>query len=384
MLPYSQVTVTTGGSPGARRFVLAAMLLGSVCLSVPSAVLGQNPPTVTTTDAYGNAQAGALQRRNIGSYANETQFQALRGFQERNRRSFQRGGLTPFSLRANYELNTGGGLWQDVRRALSLRGNPIWGEAGGRTGRLEAFRRFGGFGARVGENQAGDLLSILGRSSSLTQANALNAPIDRAMWRLGTAGGFASLQSERPMIIEDVPDLPEDAPTLGEHIRRQTQLNLERSLELGWEAFTDGEFRRSLRYFQAAAIQGRDEAEPAVGEVLSYLLSGSISAATVNLRQLAGRLDNPFMVELPPRLRGRLADDQVLVRSLLITRRFSETNADTPEAVGLHVFFLWFSGQQDEAIRVAQTLPGIAPLSPFASWPEKLETALQTIWVPGS
>ncbi|MGB0715910.1 MAG: hypothetical protein ACPGXK_08530 [Phycisphaerae bacterium] len=359
-----------------------------VCLcaavwGVPTAFAQTQSISVSQTDAYGNVRPAFLERRETGLFATQAQFDALRSFQERGRRNFNRGGQTPFTLAASRELNTGGGIWQDARRIFALRADPVWGVAGGRTDRFTAFRRFGGFDTRQDEGQPAELLDILGRSNALTQANALNAPIDRAMWRLGTSSGFASLTAERPFSPEEVEEVPVEAPTLGEHVRQRTQFNLENSLERAWEAFGDGEYRRSLRLFQAASILGRDEGEPLVGEALSHLLSGSVSAATVHVRQLARRLDNPFMVELPPRLRNRLADDAILVRSLLITRRFSEANADTPEAVGLHVFLLWFAGQQEDAIRIAGTLPGVGPLTPFADWPEKLETALQTIWVPG-
>ncbi len=124
---------------------------------------------VSRTDPYGNARSTYLERRRIGSFMNDVQREATRGYQGSGRRLNRRGGYADFVL--------GGDLFRP-RRSSPLR-YPYPGAAVPAVIR-RTYAQYGGFERREAGAPAGDIESAIMRRWNLLDATSLNAPVHRA------------------------------------------------------------------------------------------------------------------------------------------------------------------------------------------------------------
>jgi len=230
------------------------------------------------------------------------------------------------------------------------------------------------------QNTLRDFIDELDRAGELTRANAGLAPIERAMWRLGS-GGLAEFARDRPFEIGDAEPIPEDALSLSEHLRVRVSQTADQAIRTGWARFSEGAYRAALRAFEAAGDLRRGDVESAQAAILCHLMLDSQRAAAVALRQLARQPVNPFLTRLE--LDDRLPEDASLESALVSVRRFAESSAGVPEIVALNAYVTWLTGGRAEAIRIARTLPAIAPDSAFADWPENMEQAGQAFELTG-
>jgi hypothetical protein len=368
------------------RFVALGLGPLALLMIAQPALARQASGPVTRTDRYGNARPVYSNRRPQGLYQSATQRRALRGYQSIGRRSNSRGGLVAFSLQTDRSFSARA---RQLRMRSAMPGfektmlqPSLMARTGATTPQMaRAFQRYGGFDERRGSQAPADIAGLLSRKTDLTNANASNAPIDRAMWRRGTAGGLASYSKDRPFEVSELPLIPDGAPSMGDHVRRRVIDNAAVSRDTGWERFKDGEFRGAMRAFQAAYTLDPQDVESQIAASLCYLFSGSTRAAAVAVRKIARSVENPFMYDLD--LAQRLENPGVVLNAKINTQRFVEAAPDIVEAAALQVFLLWHIGERDEAQRLSQALPAISPGSAFANWPAKLSEALTSYGITG-
>ncbi|MFQ5461187.1 MAG: hypothetical protein ACE5E5_01025 [Phycisphaerae bacterium] len=372
----------TRGQPGCYRSMVACAcgLLASI-----TPAFGQTE-TFNATDRYGNVRARYSERRSAGLFQNSTQRQALRGFQANNRRPNNRGGLVPFSLSTNRTFAYGARQAQ-YRRALQFQNASVYQpNLMAKTGIVRpsqryAFERYGGFAPRKGGNRAGDLGTILARPSALTQANALNAPVDRAMWRRGSMGELAGFASDRPFEVPEVADLPEDAPTLAEQVHVRVSLRNEATRASGWDRFVDGDYRPAARAFEGAYVLQPSDHEARLGEFFSFLCLGATRSCGALVKKIAEVVPNPFLYNL--QFPDRLASPDQKRELLILVQRFAEADRGAAYAKAVQTLVLWHLGERAAARDAAHELALLAPDTPFADWPEKVAIAQRAFGLTG-
>ncbi len=366
-----------------RRVASLACALGLLAPIAPS--FGQTE-TFNATDQYGNARARYSERRSAGLFQNSTQRQALRGFQDFNRRSNNRGGLVPFSFSTNRSFSYGARQAQ-YRRALQFQSASLYQpNLMAKTGIVRpsqryAFERYGGFAPRSGARGASDLGTILARPSALTQANGLTAPVDRAMWRRGSEGELAGYARDRPFEVPEVADLPEGAPTLSEQVHVRVSLRNEATRARAWDRFEDGAYRPAARAFEGAYVLLPNDHEARLGAFFSYLSLGATRSCGALVKKIAIVVPNPFLYNL--QLSDRLASPDQEREMLILVQRFADAEASEAYAKAVQTLVLWHLGERDAAEDAARTLAALAPDSAFAEWPEKLAIAQRAFSLTG-
>jgi len=378
----SSIPAGTRGQPGHCRSAVACAcgLLASI-----APAFGQTE-AFNATDQYGNVRARYSERRSAGLFQNNTQRQALRGFQDINRRTNNRGGLVPFSFSTNRSF-TYGARQAQYRRALQFQSASLYQpNLMAKTGIVRpsqryAFERYGGFGSRKGAGRALDLGTILARPSALTQANALNAPVDRAMWRRGSTGELAGFASDRPFEVAEIADLPEDAPTLAEQVHMRVSLSNEATRARGWDRFGDGAYRSAARAFEGAYVLQPGDDEARLGAFFSYLCLGSTRSCGALVKNIARVVPNPFLYNL--KLSERLASPDQTRELLILVQRFAEVEGGAAYAKAVQTLVLWHLGERDAAREAASSLATLAPDSAFAGWPEKMAIAQRAFHLTG-
>ncbi len=365
--------------PKSRWSALVLCVLGVTAWAMP-AHAQQDNSAVSRTDQYGNAVSQFNMRRQVGSFQNSVQRSALRGFQDTGRRRYRRGGLTPFSLRADrsrasFASNVYARRAVDTRLGFSIP-NPLAGLAGTPLVAQRAFNQYGGFERRRGSGTPGDLTTILARQHTMTQANALNAPLYRALWSTGTGGAqrprsVAAL--EVPFERVDVPDASAGAKPLDQSLNlRVTDAYTKLRVE-GWARFGAGEYRRAVRAFEAGVSMSPHDYESRLGELFSHVSLGAMRTSAILVATWARRDSNPLLHATDMTARYASVEEARALR--LRTLQFAEANPEAPSAQALYVLVLWCLGDEDEAAASAAVLGRNHPNSAFADWPLKLREA---------
>ena len=335
---------------------------------IPHEATAQNVTThynpASRTDMYGNARPAADERRLVGLFQNKIQREALRGYQYAGRRANRRGGLIQFAFRS------------DRARWSSLRGRaPVPSVSPGAISPAmqQAFLRYGGFGRRAGQRQAGDIAMVLGRRTALIQATSLNAPVRRAMWELGSTSGLLTPMVSTPLGQTEVVEPSQDASTLDQALRHGVLRSYLRSRADGWTWFAEGNYRRAARAFETAALLEPADFESRIAEMFCYLSLGAMRTSARLLEQLARRDPNPFLHDIDIANRYGAVERSREVR--LRTRLFAQANAGVASAEALHIFTLWHFGERDEAVGAAAGSSRDLTGSVYADWPAKISAA---------
>lgn len=243
---------------------------------------------------------------------------------------------------------------------------------------MEAFRSYGGFGERRKlEARPGDLNEALQRRNDLVEATSLYAPVVRAnLENASVAGLRASLElAPLPQLTRPLPESAEiDPPTLVEKFSRRIDSAYERKLEEAWFYFRDGDYRKAVHSFKAAAGLGDESLECELGQLFCNVSMGAPRTAVAVLARIARDHENPFLYELDVAGRyGRRVDVDILKARA----RFQATaTRDNPALLALSTMVFWYLGEVEEARSTVSALRTEGRGTVFAKWPDRLEEAI--------
>lgn len=342
----------------------------AVCLwSRTAAAQTTNPyPPMSTVDAYGNVRPHYRDRRSVGLFQNDTQREALRGYQDLDRRVNRRGGFRSFALPSDYRRS---------RRPRSTIGAGYFQPFGSLSAsQRRAFAQYGGFGRRVGSRDPDDISTIFARRQALIAATALNAPLHRAFLDTGAGFGIRStLQPQRAGIVQqEETKTATPASSLDQWLRTEVDRLHERVREEARRWFREGHYRRAARVFETITVLEPSDAESRIGQIFCYLLMGQLRTAQAVFGQLNRRDDNLFLHKLNltyPELASGAHARQLRIQAQL---RAGIRGAN-PDFRALHILVLWYLGKQDEAIQAAIMLDRDSPGLPYADWAAKMQVA---------
>jgi len=337
-------------------FALPALLAG-----VAFAQVAPDAGMETPVDAYGNARPLYRERRDIGLFQNDVQRNALREYQDLGRRENRRGGEFPFSFPGDFGLR--------FRNPAPI--DPFHGGVLPFSTR-KAYERYGGFGQRAGRATEGELGTILGRRQAILTATSGTAPVQRSLWQHGVG---AVLADPRRDIATEAPsggDTPSEASTLAEKLNR-TSREMARELRASArKQLQDGDFRLAAQSFESVYTVNPADFDSRVREFFCYLALGSTRTAQVLLQALVRRDANPFdqQVDLAAEIGNPSVTREIRVRTSMV----AQVNEST-DAAALHAFILWYLGDREESLLVAEEIAGNDPASEYAGWPEKMRAA---------
>ncbi|MCH7591831.1 MAG: hypothetical protein IH989_03490 [Planctomycetes bacterium] len=337
-------------------------------------VLRSETPT-SVFDAYHNVRPHYAERRTVGSYQNETQRAALRGFQMQDRRENRRGGLSPFSLLSDRlaAVRSGAG---SISALLSGRGAFSPARAG-------AFSRFGRTGRDSVAQPVGTAEAAVARRRLLMAGSSRNEPIYRALQRLrGRGAGAHRTIATAPLIPADRETPQPSGTEISLHDFLQTQADLDRSRlrREAWEHFRTGEYMRAARAFDIATSLDASDNTSRTGEMLCHVIVRANHTALAVFRELVrhggdlfgqvlGGADSSDAASLfgdPQRALALQTDAQVRSGP-------SQTN---PDARAMYLLVLWYLGETSEAQRGAVAFAREDPKSPYAGWPAEMQRVL--------
>lgn len=359
-----------------RRILLGAVAIGvMVCATTkPTVAQMARPATRTSTfDLYNNARPSYLERRQIGLFQNVTQRSLLRGFQSTNRRVNRRGGVLPFSLGGDRLRAAAVGSGLLSRRSLG-------GEAFSLS-RAGAFDRFGN--RQSSSLPVGTAAAAIERRRNLLAGSSRNAPIFRALQRMGRTGLGAQRTLEETPFVQAQPETPEpDEPQTALHDFLNARADLDRSRlrSEAWEDFRSGKYLDAARSFATATRLDPSDNVSRTGELLCHVIVKMHRTALVVFNELVRHDENLFGHALEGsgvKSAAPLFGDPGQVGRLRSAARLrtgpSESNLDVR---AMHLLMLWHLGETSEAQRGAVALSRDFPASPYAAWPGKMRGAI--------
>jgi len=331
---------------------------------------------ISGIDAYGNATAYWLNRRQIGAF--QTEGQALRTS------GYQAPGRLPDRRPMFYDMQAAGFKTANLAPHL-VDPDQLWRE---RVRWNQVFEVYGGFGQRTSQVEPPNTQRLLRRSNVMFEALGNRGPVERATLR-GTTGRapIPSLggDPQRMLGLEPPPTASEplshfvDERMAGAHTLAVAE---------GWEQFAEDNFHEARRRFAGAVALRPDDHASRIGALFSHLALQHLSSARQALRSIATGDSNPFRHELnvaerlgaeewPQRLRT-ISESyaQVYLSRLEEVRQSAELNEEiVAEASALHVFVLWYLGFEDEARAAGNTLARSFPDTVYAQWPALMQAA---------
>ncbi|MFH0982434.1 MAG: hypothetical protein V2A79_12980, partial [Planctomycetota bacterium] len=122
----------------------------------------------------------------------------------------------------------------------------------------------------------------------------------------------------------------------------------------GWERFHDGQYREAVECFAAAEVANPADPQAAIGTVFAAVADRSGALADSVLERLLARGTGVFAMELD--VRTKLADPELITQRVANVSRMARQNLDAVSLQAMSAFLLWFTGQHDEALRVADRI----------------------------
>jgi hypothetical protein len=354
-------------------------LVGSIVLALMLLIGGPVGPTFaqgvpeyyspsSRTDRYGNARPAVRERRLMGLFANEAQRQAMRGYQNVNRRTNRRGGLIPFALPVDRPWRA------PVLRPTSVATIGAYSSVGGAPSSAQrAYRRYGGFNSRIGQGEADNIGGLLARRSDLIQATSMNAPIHRASLERGSPGLLMALPPSVPAEGVGAIEPGAGGVSLEESLRRGVVQSYLGSRSAGWARFGEGRYRRAARSFETATLLEPADNESRVGELFCHLSLGAMRTSVGLLGRLARRDPQPFRHELNVAERYGSPEDARAIR--LQTQLFAQGSEGVADAQALYLFVLWHLGDKEAAMTAAKGISRDLAGSVYADWPDMMAEA---------
>lgn len=352
--------------------VSARALIASVMFA-PSAARAQNSYSpINVFDPYGNARGVDVDRRSVGTFQNDVQERALRGFQDTDRRGRQRGESNPFILPGDVPLFR--------PPPATANANELFPGATTAASARKSYAMYGGFEPKVESPETGgEAIEAMTRRRMLIEATTVNAPIHRSLTRDASAYGLRRQIEQTPFDASLADEPP--TRTVVEGLRHGVERAYERTRTEAWAWFREGEYRRAARAFETAGMLNRSDQAAAIGEIVSYwsLAPEAPRTPIAILGQLMRRGGNPFSHDL--NLAGAYPDLQTAQRMMIRAKLQAAPDDVNAQVAALDALVLWYLGERTEALLVADKLGRRPAGAAFAEWPTKMREAMNA---PGS
>ena len=138
-----------------------------------------------------------------------------------------------------------------------------------------------------------------------------------------------------------------------------------RAISDGWEYYQEGQFGAAIRQFKAAEACDRTDPEAALGIIASSVAHHNNASAQTALSRAITRAPGLFELEID--LHDKHPEPQVLAEYVATLGLVVRKNPDDDSFAGMHAFLLWFTGQQTEALLVADRIYEEHRSSPYAA-----------------
>ena len=201
----------------------------------------------------------------------------------------------------------------------------------------------------------------------LTNQLGNTAPVRRRGrdWQIRDALAQQSLDNAPPpeSYLENAANRRSYSEMLAERIAAEHA----RAIKEGWQFLSAGNYRQAILCFEAAETANRDDPEAAVGIICAAITDKHPSyqlAYTVLLRVI-GRGRVVFDVDID--LRDKHSDPDSVTHMVGSIQRLARQSPADLNLAAMSAFLLWFSGERDEALRVADRIHEEHRTSPFAS-----------------
>lgn len=317
-------------------------------------------------DAYGNASDAAPLYRPLDIYQNPVQSKALQ-LHNLGLRPQRRGGLMPFALPGDHirqpqELITQTPLVPYLDEARKHQAD-----------RIRAVRSYGGFGERSKAAYQSEIQRAFARRFDLIQATANTAPVFRANLRHASVAGMLATIDTTPFDERGTDVNPDTALLLPQALETSVVASHRTTMGEAWDLFKNGDYRGAMRTFDSAEILQPDDTTARIGAIFSLIGVGSYNAAITELRLLDQ--DDPNLFLNPIDVAAKLDDRQRVAAMRVQTRVASDAPRERPELAGLHAFVLWYFGEHQEALSIAQAIAEESPNAAYAQWAHKMKAA---------
>lgn len=349
----------------------------TVCAAAQQAV-GQAPRPQTSTstfDGYSNVRPIYAERRSVGSFQNDMQRAALRGYQSQGRRENRRGGVAPFSLLHDRlaAIRTGAGSTSAV-----LPGGSVFSPS-----RAGAFSRLGRAGRASYARPFGTASAAVARRRLLMAGSSRNAPIYRALQRAGGRGMQARKTiATTPFVSAKgvTPESGEPEIDLHEFLQAKAAVARNRIRSDAWEYFRTAEYLRAARAFDTATSLDVSDHTSRMGELFCHVVRRADYTALAVFqevvrhdRNLFGRRLGGAVAPTPAALFG---DRRRAVALQTDARVHADRSRTDPDTRAMYLLILWYLGETSEAQRGAAALAREDPKSPYARWAGEMQRVL--------
>jgi hypothetical protein len=159
-------------------------------------------------------------------------------------------------------------------------------------------------------------------------------------------------------------DLGEHRP-YSEMLAERLAAERHRAITEGWELFNRGDYGQAVRRFQTAEVADREDPAAAVGIICSAMANESSALANVVFARLLDRGRGVFGLEV--NLRTKHVNPDYITAMVSQVGRAARQNPENIQMAAMSAFLLWFSGDHDEALRVADQIYAEHRTSPFAA-----------------
>ncbi len=359
-----------------RRVIVGFVIATTLPLSVASAQFEARERvtgfymTASRIDAYGNAQAASPLRRNLDVYQNNVQRAAAKLYQDQGRRQQQRGGFIPFSLPADRlrenqrSRDTTPVMPYAVDRSRGLSASE----------RLRAFRVYGGFSDRSAGRYGSEVQRAFARRYDLITATANAAPVFRANLRHASVAGMLTTIDMTPFDDRGLDLEGRPGAELGAVLARNVQQSHRSLVREAWGWFKDGAYRRAERAFESADVLEPGDMVSRIGQFFSLLGLGATRTARSVLYEINKRDPNPFLY--PLNVADILNDRRRASLLRVQTQVPTDAPRENPDAAAMHAFVLWYLGERQEALSMAQAIVRESPGSPYEAWVSKMNASI--------
>lgn len=319
----------------------------------------------SNVDGYGNARPIYQDRRSAGVFQNDLQRRVLRSYQEGGRRQNRRGGFQPFILPNDRYFRNRAQRASGYRAPVQFGRMTQW--------QQRAFDRFGGATTSESGGGTSSISSLVDRQSALLAATTGTGPLHRAL-RDGEAAAprLKALQGELTLSHRPRAGSTEPERKLEEWLRAGADSAYERLNADAWQSFRDGHYRRAARAFETLVVMHPDDLASRIGEIFSYVSLGMNKTAGASLTLLLRHDSSPWLAEID--LSDAYGDARELQR-IRASVRVMAAGAAVPDPSA--IIMLWYLGETDEALRLAESLARQRQEAPYADWPVEMRKVRQ-------
>lgn len=151
--------------------------------------------------------------------------------------------------------------------------------------------------------------------------------------------------------------------THAEMLSERIAAERDRAVQQGWQLVGERHFVRAIPRFEAAEAADRDCTEARVGIFMAALTDGSIARADAVLRRII--ISDPDVFQMKIDVRSKLPDPEFFDATASSIGRTARQNSKDPGLAALHAFYVWYLGQPEEALRVAEEVYRDHRTSPY-------------------